>query len=365
MKSFIHTADNHLRDSQYGRRTRGDDFAAAFTAVLEKAHELGETTILCAGDLLDSTRPSPKIIAYLKHIDQKACEYGIQILVISGNHDLTEPHWASIVGFGNEARPCGLRIIDNQLVTLPSGLTVYGQPYVPKDTFLAIKDSLPPADVLMFHGMVQELMHFKSESALTLAELPTDKYRFIALGDIHVRKYVAVGGCMVGYPGSTEMCESSEALEKTVSQVTIPPDASSAIGSVEPVRIPTRKAFRFKLVTEPDLEAALDAVEKAKDSDPLVFVYYMPTLGNVPARFLSRIDPTKALFRFYPISADLEVAMPQASTELITPKDLLGNFIPAGNELYQLAADLLDPGVLPNDRIDLWLNQKKAALVTP
>jgi DNA repair exonuclease SbcCD nuclease subunit len=357
-------ADTHLRTSQYARTSRGDDFAQALLNVFNLAVRERITTICISGDLLDSTRPSPKIIQFLKALDEQACQKGILILVISGNHDLTEPHWATVAGVTTTPGSCGLRIIDNQLVTLPCGLTVYGQPFVNKERFLNLVSELPQADILLFHAMVQELTHFKDKAALELTDLPTDKYQVIALGDVHARKYVKVGNCLVGQPGSTELCASNEDENKTATVVTFD-DNLRLVGEPEFLPFATRQVLRFKLTTEEQLEQALLTAETQRHHNPIVIVEHDVALLNVQQRFASRLDPTKVILRFFPLFKQLSAAgLGDDMRQNLPLSAFLEKLIPPGTPLYTLAASLLTPEANTVELVDRYIESRRQELVS-
>jgi DNA repair exonuclease SbcCD nuclease subunit len=357
------TADCHLRTSQYARSSRGEDFSAALLNVFQVAVREKISTICISGDLLDSTRPSPRIIATLKELDASACRHGILILVTSGNHDLTDPHWATIAGVATSG-PCGLRIIDNELVTLACGLKIYGQPFINKEKFMALRRQIPKADVLMFHAMVQELTHgFKSENAFALADLPTEKYQVIALGDVHHREYVRVGSCLVGQPGSTELCESGEDENKTVTVLTFD-DHNRLVGEPEFLPIKTRQVLRFKLTTEEEVEQALLTAETQKKNCPIVIVEFAVHLTNVPQRFASRLDPTQVILRFMPIFQGLNGMNLGADVRENLPLTaFLAKMIPPGTPLYELAETLLSPEVNTVETLERYIENRRAELV--
>lgn len=357
-------ADTHLRVSQYARTSRGEDFSEALMNVFRLAVEEKISTICISGDLLDSTRPSPKIITFLKQLDAAACRHGVQIIVISGNHDFTEPHWATVAGVSDSQGPCGLKIIDNQLVTLSSGLTIYGQPYVNKDRFIQLCAELPKADVLLFHGMVQELANFNSNSALSLTDLPSDKYKVIAIGDVHICKQARVGPCLIIQPGSTELCSTSEDENKTVTVLTFDA-ANRVVGEPALLPIKTRQVLRFKLTTEEDLEQALLQAETQQANDPIVVVEYAVSLTDVQQRFSARLDSTKAILRFFPsfrspklmnMGADVREDLPLSA--------FLDKLIPSGTPLHQLATSLLIPEANTVELVDRYIEERRQALVT-
>lgn len=362
MNPFIHLADSHLRDTQFTRRSRGEDFARSLTAAIQLGAEQGIKTFLHAGDLIDSVRPGPKVVSQIKALDTLLTRLKAVMLVISGNHDYTQPHWAEVAcpEITGE-RPHGIRVIDNQLVTLPDGLTVYGCPFMPRERFLATLPQLPAADVLLFHAAVRELMPFKSDAALTLDELPYDRYKMIALGDIHIFQYLNHHGCLVGYPGSTELCAINEPPIKSVSVIRPQPDRTLLLGPK--LILPTRSVLRYTLQNEEDLEKALADLQQHLAEDPIVRIDYVTGLADVLSRFSARIDPNKAILRIMPLFAG--VAAPnqgQDERSDLQLADMVEKIFPPGGELHALTTALIDPQANVSDIIDRYVEEKIASV---
>ena len=347
-------ADCHLRQAQYNRTSRGDDFNAAFENVIDSAIRLKVNALLIPGDLLDSRRPSPETISFLRKIDDKLVKAGMPCYVTSGNHDLTDPHWATMVG--SEGRlDRGISIIDNQLITVPgTTVTIYGQPFVARERFREIRDTLPKADILLFHCMTQEMTPFKADAAFSCElDLPWDAYRVIAIGDIHIAdKWEAPNGSVILQAGSTELCSSSEPLEKTAYLFNYSETKKCAF-QIETVPIKTRQVLKLTCHSEEDVEKALAEVETHKANVPLVFVRYAPSLNAVPQRFAARFDPTQFILRMEPIFGNLKQAnLGLDLRENLNLGDFLDKFISPGTKTHELARSLLDPAASVVELVD-------------
>jgi DNA repair exonuclease SbcCD nuclease subunit len=359
--SILLSADNHLRSSQYNRASRGADFAAAFEDLVNTGIARRVSCILIAGDLIDSRRPSPDIIQFLRHIDAKLVAAGIPMYVTSGNHDLTDPHWASLVSDGLRDR--GISIIDNQLITIPgTDITIYGQPFVPKEKFLEIKNTLPAADILMFHCMTHEMTPFKAESAFSCEnDLPWQKYRVIAIGDIHIQdQWTAPNGSVVLQPGSSELCSSAEPFEKTAYLFSYARPGGAY--QIETVPIKTRKVLKFLCTTEQEVEEAIQSAEQWRKEVPLIFVKFDPKLTGVPQRFASRFDPTQFILRMEPMSGKITQGIQLGADVRDDLKlvDFLDKFITPGSRQSELARALLDPQAQVAELVDRFVIERQA-----
>lgn len=359
---FLLCADVHLRSAQYNRESRGEDFATAFDRVIDVAIARKVNAILVPGDLLDQRRPSPEVVKFLRHVHDRIQSAGIPMYVTSGNHDLTSPHWASLVGVEGDA-PSGIVIIDNRLVTVPgTNVTIFGQPFVPKDKFLEIRGQLPSADMLLFHCMTQEMTPFKSDAAFSCQnDLPWDKYRLIGIGDIHIPdEWIAPNGTLVLQPGSTELCSSGEPFEKSVVLFSYDTTKRQAY-QVERVPIQTRKVLKFLITTEQEVEDALSEAEKIREDTPIIFIKFDPRLQAVPQRFAARFDPTRFIIRPEPLFTNIKqgVGLGMDMRENLSLADFLGKFIPPGTKQYELARALLDSNTPIVENVDRFVTERQ------
>jgi len=361
MTSILHTSDIHLRDRQYHRADRADDFEAAMQHIVDIAIKEEVAAILISGDLLDVNRPSPRTMRFLLGVDARLRKAKIPCYVANGDHDKTDPPWMAVVEDArSDKSPGGLRVLCNEQATIPgTDLTVYGLDFIgkSKERFMEIKDTIPSADILMWHTMVKELMGFPVENAVSLEELPTDRFSFIALGDIHVRQYRRhdATGCWIGYPGSTELCKGDEPLQKSVSLVEF--DDAHKVTEVLEIPLKTRKAFFYRLTRAEEVDIALLEVAAAKELNPIVVGRYNPHLPGVVQRFYDTLDPDKAIIRLTALPEN-ELDAPIEEDEEMENRpieDFLPEFFRAGSKLYVVAEACCRPDAPVADLINQYV----------
>lgn len=327
---IAHIADCHLRASQYGRKSRSDDFLRGLTNAIQEAYKAGAEMILCAGDLLDTRNPGTKVcLAQLDIVNDLLKKLHLPMLVISGNHDncipawhsrftvlhecivagVPEGHYSIDVGENVRHRFSGIICADNahfsvtktiqldddpkviRLEVSPDNLRILGLPYMEATALrerLAELESLhDKPDIIMWHGEVKEFCGYPRENAIEIKDFDSTGAALIALGDQHIHAAKQGKNCILTYPGSTELCSSSEDTNKALYLYTIllSDEARPEVVCVDSIPFATRKVQKFELNTEDDLESAEKAIEKGS----LVFVKYKRTLKNVNARLKAAV----------------------------------------------------------------------------
>lgn len=349
-------SDSHVGFRQYGLERREHDFRRAFEDAVNCALDAGAGLIIHSGDIIHNNRPSADTIACLQRVHDKLQTAGIDMLVISGNHDFSDPHWLSVVNPTNEGP--GIKLIDGMLYTAVSGLKVYGVPWMPKEQFLAQKDKIPAADIILWHGAIQEFIGFPSASALALADLPLERCKLWAAGDIHVNKVIEHNGVIVGYPGSTELNSESE---EDVKVVKILEWDQGTIKVVRDWALSTRPIVRLNLKTEADLTAAIEHLlpMDSEHKAPIVYVRFPQSIGvNVVDRLKTALNPDRFIIR--PIGVgDTEVeagATVQQEGAVLTPAELLSSILPADSVIRKPMMQLIDPAVHAESVIDQFID---------
>jgi DNA repair exonuclease SbcCD nuclease subunit len=347
------TADNHLRDAQYGRLSRGRDFKDAFTAVVSTALARKPSAIICGGDLIDSTRPSAAVMSFLGDIHARLVRENVPMLITSGNHDLTKPHWIqSVAPDGNGTTP-GMSVIDNMKVTLPGGTVVMGLPFMSPEEFAqSVPATLEGVDVLVFHGPVLEFVPDPSMRSIPMDSFPKGP-RVILLGDIHIRSWRKnAAGQLIGYPGSTELCSFGEELDKSFEIVTVPAEGEVTL---EQVPIPTRKAVPLKIDDNKQLEAAVDKLRSIAHLNPLVFCKYAHDVEGVIERLSSVLDMSVAILRGRRMPKPGVVSIERGRIVARKPAEFMSRFLPPGNQLHDIGIALCDEGADASQIIDAYI----------
>lgn len=397
MLKIAHTADWHLRDSQFSRSDRSDDFYAAAMSVINQCTDCD--VILHSGDLLDVTRPSAHVMQQVRKLDSKLRELGIPMLVISGNHDKTpKAGWMDAVASQQSAKATDLARTCLAAVRLGADLSsgpppedcirkgtpqsfggiinadmgyflvsdaegkdvvsIMGLPYMPRRDFLNFFDTavvIPKADILMWHAQLSEMFGFCNENAASVEDFPQNAFQFVAMGDIHVPTSLqrASDQLRVAYCGSIEMCNMTEPFEKTFDVYTF---HDGKLGAREPRVIELNRTPVEAFITE------LDAVETLRR---LYETEFLPTDRKSTLRLLipkefedqlkvvrSFVDLNTTIVLPYITGAaknkdDLEQELKQTSVKPI--KDYVPAWFPAGSPLVGVCQDLCDPTKNPAD----------------
>ena len=366
----IATADTHLRDRQFNRPDRAEDFRSAFRQVIDIAEEEGACAILQSGDLFDTNRPSTANVGFMFDLDTRLKNAMIPLYVVNGDHDKADPPWASLMdaaSVDDQNRRFGVRMLINELVKIPSTpLTVYGLDFIgkTKERYLEIKASLPAADILMWHTMVADFCGFLADTSVKVEELPLDKYQVIALGDVHVREYRQTAGALVGYPGSSELCRTHEALDKTVTVLEFDETGKFLSYRFRPLK--TRKALAYQLNTEACVSRALEEAASFKHENPIITARFDPLLENVVGRFYGALDPDKAILRFtaLPGYERYEPDAPEGSEEPEKHvEDFLPNFLNPGTPAFDLGLACIAPEAPVFDLITAYIESVTDAIV--
>jgi len=363
---LIHLADSHLRDRQFSNASRGEDFTRAFNQAIDVAINTKVAAIIHGGDLLDSKRPSSKTMLDLAKIHARLVAAQMPMYVVNGDHDKDEPHWVdSMKDFGASLfQDRGIVVLKDQLITIPgTKITVYGMDYIgkTKERFLEIRDTLPKADILLWHTMIKEFAGFSGEQVASLSELPSDKYRLIALGDIHVSEYKHVRDCLVGYPGTTELCKKDEPLLKTVSLFEIPEAGPIA----EPQKIPilTRCVKVYRLLKDEDVLRVITELDGIKDQNPMVFGRFDDRIPDVVKRIYAVLDPDKAIVRLQPLP-QIEAPLDE-NNEVVESKgmaDFLPEFLIPGTALFDVASACLRDGAPAVELLTEFVDKRLVAI---
>lgn len=373
MIKIIHTADWHLRDMQFGKTARAQDFTDSVFRIVDIAVQNQVDYILCAGDILNSKRPSSRNIADLIRLNQKLLTNKVKLFVITGNHDKCHPSWIKVLQDEMEENgQCAIYDIDFQLVSMKGSdgkeHTVYGLPDMAPDDFRARKNEFPHADFMMFHTLVKDFAAFDAgDKVLKLEDLPADRYKGILLGDIHTHKYVNVAvpetnsECLVGYPGSTELCSRNESVEKFVTLITLDNNGKVAYESV-PLEL-SKPIIAADVRTNADANELLVKIDMLKDQNPVILVRKDPKFNDLYMRIARIIDVSKCVLRVTNLQqAGFKLthltAKKLANPNDKKPEDFLSDYFPKDSDAFALAQTLCDPSVSPAPLIESFIDKK-------
>lgn len=214
---FLHAADIHLGNRQYGRQERQDDFARAFQQMVQAAIDARVDFLLVAGDLFHKRTVEARTFVQTAGLLALLKERGIPVLAVEGNHE--RPYFTEGFSWLDGLAELGLiRVLSGEyaegVLTLNpydeqrrrgayvdiKGVRIYGQRYFGASTprviadltaaleALRAQDSAPRPDfaVMMLHAGLDGIL---DQYAGTVSRSVLDGLRpyvdYVALGHIH------------------------------------------------------------------------------------------------------------------------------------------------------------------------------------
>lgn len=365
---LCHTADNHLRRSHLGTTAMSETFRKGFRAAIHKTIEVNGDALLICGDLLQSLTPTVEDMMCLQDLHKELVDARIPAYLIVGNHDYVIPHWGELLqrGYGEETG-CGFIVLHNEARTV-NGVRIFGSNAQSRDELITQLDEFSDVDdkphVIMWHGMVKEFGDFGEEEKMSIYDFP-DWVRFAALGDLHITDYRKNqrNGMVIGYPGSTEMCEASESPDKSIGVIDMTPEGVSAY-TTEPIE--TRTYLNIKVRNAEDLEKAVLKIQRHEDENPVIMAEYVDDVENALPR-LKSATAKPHIFRYRRVPA--EVARHEASntgaeeiTDLKTPEIIMNELYQLRGAAHDMARALLRPEVDIHAELDNYMKRRKAEL---
>lgn len=363
MIRFIHTADWHVLDIQYGRTFRGQDFRKAVNQVVDFAISSSVDFLVFSGDILDKNRPSGDMLDFLFYVDQRLRKAEIPMYSITGNHDASEPSFLTLPGYDRKPGAGGIRCIDWETVVHKS-IRISGFPACPwAQVEESVRSMSEPPDILLWHGAIKEYMPWNTE--LTLERVFQTPFRAALLGDIHVHEQTrGPEGRLLTYPGSVEIKARDETAEKFFDVYGLPEDWRSR-PFPDPVAVPieTRPVLFLRADSE---ERAADCVDKVRqvvansgeDRDPMIFLSYNSEHRSVISRIMSSVDRTSTIFRWKPLSTGFGGALyekqdREMGAKAVRPKllNVVDQVVHAKSHLNALARELTDPEINARERL--------------
>lgn len=366
-------SDSQIGYQQYGLLKRRQDFASAYLNTIQDMIGNGVDFILHTGDLLNTNRPSPEDVEVLKQGERMLVKANRLMLVVSGNHDGYGKNWAEIAKNETDGW-VGYKMVDTRDgdPIEVCGLQIQGLPFMAASEAKKILPNLQ-GDILLLHQAVKDFIGFPSENALSLDELPQKNFQLIAMGDIHINDVrILQSGCVVGYPGSTELCSETESERKVWKEFTFCEGRLELTGMVDHP-IDTREVVRLTINTQDQLDAALQSLtdrhlgyELHDIRKPSIFCEYAYNIPKVVERFKAALDPDDYILRLSPSFAKKSENGEPSQEEIpdnLTLEDIRKSMVPQDSKIFDISSKLLNSGIESdeaNAALDQWIEKRLA-----
>lgn len=357
---ILSAADTHVGCRQYGLRAREADIEKSFEQLVNKTKNYDALTI--SGDIIDSTRPLPRTVEFLKRMHRRLVQMEKPCYVSIGNHDLTTPHWISILDQGSKY---GFRLLDNSTADV-NGVKIYGCSFTDKKTFNYGINIPDDTDLLLMHQSVTPFAGFPSKTSFEPEDFADVTAQIVVVGDIHVHKMFEVSGhqqrrIQVWSPGSTEVLGRSEEFSKYALEVNF---RDGVLGQVVSVPLQTRKCMSASVMSAGALEALQNTLSNV-DEEMLVFVEFSNDLDNVMPRLRSVVDLEKVILRPYPISKLVKSAKGKSvKATQVTMSDIAVEFFPQSPLLQQTGLQCLEIGADVPSLLDNLISSRREELAS-
>ena len=346
---ILHTADNHIGESDYqridsqtGLNARGIDFLNSFKSIADLAISQKVDVLLIAGVFFTKVNPHPRytleVIRKLKEVSKN----GISTLIITGNHETpriaTTLNPLTLIGEVEGVHvvldPTTVKIGEYDFVCVPAppDFDEIKNLFGPMLT-QALKSSQSERRVLVAHIPLGQAVT-SSEVALEtfmgdvidVAKIPT-KFVYVALGHIHKFQRVPHDSMPVYFPGSSERHEFGEERDDKYA-ILVDLDESA---KVVPVKLTTRKMVTLVDADCAGLSAAeitklmLEKIEEGKDglADSLVRF----KLENIDVDENRLIDWKQVKERLYEAGVFDYKLQPRTVVSLPESRSLKGDYI--------------------------------------
>lgn len=354
------TADLHLCSRHLGVSRRGPDYTDAALSAIEEADKAGCKVILNGGDTFHDNRPTSENVTALHALDEALVKNGQTMYVIDGDHDRADPSWwPTLLPSRSDGEP-GIINLNDRSVTLEDGTVVYGIPACSNEEFVEkMIANKGKADILLWHGSIREFCGFPNPLALSIEDLSTRHYKAILMGDLHKpHQFVTTGeGCVVGYPGSTELRGRDETV---VSRSIAVFDTSQSPYVMNAVPIKHRKGYAYQIKSQEQLDEVVQKLQRMpKEPWPMIFVRYDSDVPNVKSRLYAALDNPKAILKALQApSLDLPPLFTGSSDlrDQKAPADFVPQFFPVDGPLRHLVITLCDPETDHRGKIDEFVD---------
>lgn len=360
----VHTADNHLRLTHLGSRERGKDFLTATLSVVDVAVQHQAHCIINAGDLMDTPQIQPAVADDLRLLDEKLGQAKMPMYALLGNHDYASPSWLEVqrAMSPNKAQPFGLIPIDDTVFKVyGTELKVMAVPFMAPMELRGRLNKEAEGDVLVWHGSVQEFAGFPVDGMITVEDLTKEHaWKAVLLGDIHITKYFNIDGCLLGYPGATELVKKDEPLTHSCTVIDFDATTKKVLGIMH-VPVAHRKVVTLRIDTEQQLEEAVDQLKTLQTAKPIVFAKFSTETNMARSRLLLAAGEGAIcrLEGYDPVV--MRLVQETAAQGVPKPEHFVDKVIPADQAAAAVARLLVNPDVNPGEVLRSFIAEQMAA----
>lgn len=353
---IVHAADIHLDSplrshDRYGMSTAAELRGATRRALENLVHrcmEWGADLLVIAGDLYDGTWNDYGTGLFFTQQMGALRDAGIQVVLVSGNHDAESEITASLMLPPNVRR---LDVVAPQSLVLDDlGCVVHGQGYVTRDITENLAKAYPSRmpgliNIGMLHTAVTGAEGHALYAPCTPAQLAALRYDYFALGHVHTRQIVNDGEFPAWFSGNLQGRTIRETGPKGVLIVDFeegqPPRVQFA-----PVDVMRWEGVDVDVTGMTDLDDVLGALRR-NVADTVARAGGLPVLTHIRLQGTSplagRLQDVEALeAQASSIAMNENAILARARSEVVAPSAADPQDERAREHLHEVARELAD-----------------------
>ena len=226
MKIGVFT-DLHLGKRQYGLQEREDDFYFQYNYAINCFIQENVDVVICAGDIFDMPRPSPKALGRFYNGIRMLSENNIDFVNIIGNHSMIQsPGFLTADELTKDYTGDSYILLDVGRDIVLDDVYISGLPFHFNYEYNSLKEEIELLNdkafkshkkikILVLHQAFKEFCGFSGET-LSINDIDVSNFDLIICGHIHEKKLIEIndGQCIFLQPGSLERSSIAEASDE-------------------------------------------------------------------------------------------------------------------------------------------------------
>lgn len=363
-------SDLHLGKRQYGLEERENDFYNQYDSAIDTFINNNVNAVICAGDLFDIPRPSPKTLGRFVQGLNKLFDSKIPFINVIGNHSMIQsPNFVTADKLIDDIVNTDLYILlDKEKQYDKNDVHICGLPYFFnyeidefKKSVYDLNNSMSDKNgyrILVLHQSFKEYCGFSGEE-LSIYDLDFSNFDLIISGHIHEKLLTQIDDDTVFLqPGSLERCNVAEARDEEnqgKGVYIIDTDNIDDAYAIANGFIPLKSNRKFIIADMymkknediNNIENEICSYINNFDVPPVLFL----SVHDVSNSFPALIDLTKDLkkkfltvnFNYFDENTDFDVEIIGDANDIPTPREALKIALnPLDEEERALGLDLYD-----------------------
>ena len=217
-------SDLHLGLKQYGLKEREEDFYDQYLLAIDRFIKANVDVVICAGDVFDVHRPSPKTLQCFLLGLKELSKNDIVFLNVTGNHSMIQREgFVTADNFLEDVFVLGDEyiLLDEDTTFLKDDVFIAGLPYYYNynlDSFVKKVNELNKRaifgkNILVLHQSFKEFCGFSGEE-FSINDIDVSNFDLVICGHIHEKLISDLDNGVFLQPGSLERLTVAEARDE-------------------------------------------------------------------------------------------------------------------------------------------------------